>query len=164
MLTCKASRAQSALLHRKVTRVIFSLGGEMGSLWFSPSLPNESSDLVCRGCQCTAVQWPDLHLNEIKWLNIQEWNIVMIVAIKPQPPCSGERHSTWNCCHLGRYGAFLQVIYELCVPAHYERPPYQIGNAHISHSWNDFWHAQNFLTRTSAQTSTFTCKCNEGNE
>lgn len=115
MLTCKASRAQSALLHRKVTRVIFSLGGEMGSLWFSPSLPNESSDLVCRGCQCTAVQWPDLHLNEIKWLNIQEWNIVMIVAIKPQPPCSGERHSTWNCCHLGCYGAlFAGNLWIMC--------------------------------------------------
>lgn len=70
--------------HENIQRsnLLFSLRESKGALIFSLPIPEWIIILRLPWVTTCAVQCPDLHLNETKWLYIQKWYTVMMMVIK----------------------------------------------------------------------------------
>lgn len=78
--------------NRQRSNLLFSLRESKGALIFS--LPIRDWIIIVKLLWVTvcAVQCPDLHLNETKWLYIQKWYTVMMMVIKANSCFTLDRH------------------------------------------------------------------------
>ena len=68
--------------NRHRSNLLFSLRESKGALIFSLPIPEWIIIVRLPWVTTCAVQCPDLHLNETKWLYIQKWYTVMMMVIK----------------------------------------------------------------------------------
>lgn len=76
------SRVQGFHENRQRSNLLFSLRESKGALIFSLPIPEWIIIVRLPWVTTCAVQCPDLHLNETKWLYIQKWYTVMMMVIK----------------------------------------------------------------------------------
>ena len=104
-------RVQGFHENRQRSNLLFSLGESKGPLIFSLPIPEWIIIVRLPWMTTCAVQCPDLHLNETKWLYIPKWYTVMMMVIKASPLS----YWTRSCLGLLSFGDFAGTIGELCL-------------------------------------------------